>query len=145
MKLKIQDNVLIIAGKDKGKTGKIIRVIEKHNRIVVEGVGFRVKHIKKTQQKAGEKIRFEGPISASNAMILDPVKNKPSRIGYKRLENGKKERISKLSGASLDNISAAAKTTKAVTAGDAAVEVKPKATNGHANAKAKSKKTVVKA
>jgi large subunit ribosomal protein L24 len=104
MKLKLNDKVLVIAGKDKGKVGKIIRVIPKYNRVVIEKVNVRTKHIKKTNQQPGQKIRFEAPIDASNVMILDPTLHKPTRIGYKKLENGKKERISKLSGASLDNI-----------------------------------------
>lgn len=102
MKLKLSDKVLVISGKDKGKTGKIIKVLKKHNTIVIEKVNMRTKHIKKTQQRAGEKIRYEAPISASNAMILDPKENKPTRIVYKKNEKGKKERYSKLSGASLD-------------------------------------------
>jgi large subunit ribosomal protein L24 len=102
MKLKLNDKVLVISGKDRGKSGKIIRVDKKHNRIVVEKVNMRTKHIKKTMARAGEKITFEGAINASNVMILDPRENKPTRIGYKVLENGNKERIAKLSGESLD-------------------------------------------
>jgi len=134
MKLKVNDKVVIITGKDRGKTGKIIRVVSKHNRIVVEGVAIRTKHIKKTQQAAGQKIKFEAPISASNAMILDPVQNKPARIGYKILSNGKKERISKLSGASLDNMPK-----------DTAGAPAPKDAAKEKAATSKSKKTVVKA
>lgn len=131
MKLKLNDKVLIISGKDKGKTGKIIKVIKKHNRIVVEKCNMRTKHIKKTAQRKGEKIRFEAPISVCNAMILDPGMNKPTRIGYKILENGKKERISRLSGTSLDNI---------------VVEAETAAPKKKAESKApKSKKTIVKA
>jgi large subunit ribosomal protein L24 len=129
MKLKTNDKVLIISGKDKGKTGKITRVIDKHNRIVVEGVNMRTKHIKKTQQRQGEKIRFEAPFSACNAMILDPSANKPTRISYKLLENGRRERVSKLTGTSLDNLPV-----------EASVEVKKPV-----SAKSKSKKTTVKA
>jgi large subunit ribosomal protein L24 len=130
MKLKINDKVLIIAGKDKGKAGKITRVEHKHNRIVVEGVNIRTKHIKKQQQQAGQIIKYEAPISVSNAMILDPNLNKPTRISYKLLQNGKKERISKISGASLDNLPV-----------EAVVEPKKKT----APAKSKSQKKVVKA
>jgi len=133
MKLKLNDKVLLITGKDKGKTGKIIKVLHKHNRIVVEKVNMLTKHIKKTSQQAGQKIRFEGSFNASNAMILDPTLNKPTRIGYKMLENGKKERISKLSGASLDNIIVEAETTKPVA---------KKSAEGKTS---KSKKTIVKA
>lgn len=104
MKLKQNDKVLIISGKDRGKVSKITRIINKKNKIVVENVNIRIKHIKKTQQRAGEKIRFEAPMSVANVMILDPSNNKPTRIGYKILENGKKQRISRLTGTSLDNI-----------------------------------------
>lgn len=132
MKLKLNDKVLVICGKDKGKTGKITRIIQKHNRIVVEKCNMRTKHIKKTAQHKGEKIRFEAPMDASNAMILDPGMNKPTRIGYKVLENGKKERISKLSGVSLDNI-----VVEAETIATPKKKTEPKTT--------KSKKTIVKA
>lgn len=102
MKIKVNDKVLVISGKDKGKVSKVIRVIAKHNKIVVEKVNMRTKHIKKTSTRAGEKITFEAPLDVSNVMVMDPKENKPTRVGYKVLENGKKERISKLSGVSLD-------------------------------------------
>lgn len=133
MKLKANDKVLIITGKDKGKTGRIIRVITKHDKIVVEGANIRTKHIKKSANAAGQKITFEAPMSASNVMILDPSNNKPTRIGYRKLENGKKERIAKLSGTVLDNIPAEAKV---------APKKKEKAAS---TAKSTSKKTIVKA
>jgi large subunit ribosomal protein L24 len=106
MKLKLNDKVLVIAGKDKGKSGRIIRVIKKQEKLVVEKVNMRTKHIKKTSERPGEKITFEGPIHASNVMILDPKENKPTRIGYKVISKGKKERISVLTGLSLDEKSA---------------------------------------
>ncbi|MBU0667582.1 50S ribosomal protein L24 [Patescibacteria group bacterium] len=102
MKLKLNDKVLAIAGKDRGKSGKIIKVDHKHGRVTVEKLNMRTKHIRKTQQRAGEKITYEAPMHASNVMILDPKENKPTRISYKKLANGKKERISKISGISLD-------------------------------------------
>jgi len=104
MKLKVNDKVLVIAGKERGKSGKILRVIPKHNRIVVEKLNMRTKHIKKTTVRAGEKIRFEAPMDSSNVMMLDPKENKPTRIGYRMNENGKKERYAKLSGTVLDNL-----------------------------------------
>lgn len=101
MKVKLHDKVIVISGKDKGKAGKIIRVITKRNQIVVEKVNMRTKHIKKTADRAGDKIVYEAPIDSSNVMILCPETNKPSRIGYK-VANGKKERIALASGASID-------------------------------------------
>lgn len=102
MKLKLNDKILVIAGKDKGKTGKIIKIDHKRGRVTVEKVNIRTRHIKKTQQRAGERIQYEASVDASNVMILDPKENKPTRIAYKTSEKGKKERISKLSGTSLD-------------------------------------------
>jgi len=102
MKLKTGDQVIILCGKDKGKKGKIMRVMKKTNKIVVEKVNIRVRHIKKTQSKPGEIIRYEAPIDASNAMLIDPKTEKPTRIGYKILENGKKIRIAKKSGVEIE-------------------------------------------
>ncbi len=98
MKIHTGDSVLIISGKDKGKTGSVIRVIEDQNRVVVSGVNMRVRHMKKTFQQAGRIIKYEASISASNVMILDPKTKKPSRIGYKIDDKGRKIRISKVSG-----------------------------------------------
>lgn len=95
MKVKLNDQVKVIAGKDKGKSGKITKVLVKQNKIVIEKINIRTKHIKKTAQKPGEKIHFEAPIDASNVMVLCPNCNKQTRIGYKKLENGKKQRICK--------------------------------------------------
>jgi large subunit ribosomal protein L24 len=96
--------VIVITGKDRGKTGKIIKVIKKHDKVVVEKVNIRTKHVKKTTTRAGEKIKFEAPIHSSNVMIIDPKENKPARVGYRVNDNGKKERYSKLSGETIDNI-----------------------------------------
>lgn len=95
MKLKMDDQVLVITGKDKGKKGKIIKLYSKQNKIVVEKINLKTKHIKKTRERAGEKIQFEGPINASNAMIICPNCSKTARVGYKILENNKKQRICK--------------------------------------------------
>lgn len=132
MKVKVNDKVLVIAGKDRGKTGKIIKVEVKHNRVVVEKLNMRTKHIRKSQNKPGEKIRYEAPIHASNVMILDPKENKPTRVAYKMLDKGKKERISKLSGHSLDNVVSEAETKKKAPAAE-----KEKKTTG-----ASKKKTI---
>jgi large subunit ribosomal protein L24 len=104
MKFKEGDNVVVIAGKDKGKTGNIMRVLRKTNKVFVEKINMKIKHIKKTAQKAGEKITFEGAVDASNVMLIDPVTGKRTRIGYRKMENGKKERIAKKSKQSIDKV-----------------------------------------
>lgn len=101
MKFKLDDQVVVIAGKDKGKTGKITKLLKKQGKIVVEKVNLRTKHIKKTAERAGEKIQYEAPIDASNVMLVCPKTKKRTRVGYK-IEAGKKVRISKKSGELLD-------------------------------------------
>ncbi len=98
MKIHTGDTVLIISGKDKGKSGTVMRVLEDENRVIVGSVNIRTRHIKKTFQEAGKIIKYEASISASNVMILDPKTGKPSRIGYKVDAKGHKIRISKISG-----------------------------------------------
>jgi large subunit ribosomal protein L24 len=98
MKIHTGDSVLVISGKDRGKSGTVIRVIETQNRVVVEGINMCTRHVKKTYQQAGRIIKYERSIAASNVMILDPKTKKPSRIGYKVDEKGHKIRISKISG-----------------------------------------------
>jgi len=97
MKLKVGDNVVVIAGKSKGKTGKIIKTIKDKNLVVVEKVNLQTKHLKKNVNGPGQKFERETPINASNVMILDPKTNKRTRIGYRLLKNGKKERFAKAS------------------------------------------------
>lgn len=100
MKLHTGDTVLVITGKDKGKTGQVIRVLPAKNHVVVQGLNMRVRHIKKTPQSAGQKIKFEASLDASKVMLLDPKSGKPTRIGYQiDAKTGKKVRIAKVSGA----------------------------------------------
>ena len=98
MKLKKNDHVIIIAGKDNGKKGKIIRVFPKENKVVVEGLNMTKKH--QRPRKSGEKgqvISVAMPINASNVMIVDPKTGKGSRIGKKKLGD-KMVRIARKSG-----------------------------------------------
>ncbi len=95
------DKVIVIAGKDKGKTGIIQKVDPKSNRVVVENVNVRKKHNKPTQANPeGSVVEIYAPIDASNVMLVDPKTKKPTRIGYK-IEKGKKVRIAKASGTTL--------------------------------------------
>ena len=104
MKITKNDNVMIIAGNDRGKTGKVLKVFPKKNRVIVEGINIRKRHTKPSQTNPqGGILEKEAPINASNAMILDPKSNEPTRIGAQIIldeKTGKKKRarISKISG-----------------------------------------------
>ena len=103
MKLKTGDNVVIIASKDKGKNGKIIKTLKNDNKVVVEGVNIVKKHVKPNQlNQTGSIQEVEAPIDASNVMILDPKTKVPTRIGYTVNEKGVKVRVTKKSGTILD-------------------------------------------
>ena len=98
MDLRKGDKVIVIAGRDKGKSGVIQKVIPEQNRVVVEGVNIRKKHQKPTQANPeGSIVEVYAPIDASNVMIEDPKTKKPSRIGHKEVK-GKKVRYAKKSG-----------------------------------------------
>ncbi|MBQ5414703.1 MAG: 50S ribosomal protein L24 [Firmicutes bacterium] len=101
MKIKKNDTVLVITGKDKGKSGKVLRTIPAENRIVVEGVNIQTKHQKAKQDVPAQIVKVEGPIDASNVLYYDKKAGKGTRIGYK-VENGKKVRVSKASGQVID-------------------------------------------
>lgn len=95
MNLKVGDKVVVIAGKDKGKEGKIIKTIKKDNKVVVEGINIVTKHVKpNAQNENGGIIKIEAPIHASNVMIVDPKTKKRTRIAHEIDEKGKKYRIS---------------------------------------------------
>ena len=99
--VKTGDEVQIISGKDKGKTGKVLKAMPKEGRVIVEGVNVQTKHQKQTQKTPAEIKHQEGPIDVSNVMYYDSKAKKPSRIGYKE-ENGKKVRYAKASGNVID-------------------------------------------
>lgn len=102
MKIKTGDKVVVITGKDKGKEGTVSRVLSKTGKVIVEKVNIVTKHIKKTDRRAGERVKFEKPIDASNVMLLCPQTGKRTRVGYKVLDNGKKVRYCKVSDYLLD-------------------------------------------
>ena len=101
MRIKKDDTVIVLAGKDKGKTGKVLKAFPKKGRVIVEGVNVQTKHQKQTQKEAAEIKHQEGPIDVSNVMYYDTKAKQPSRIGYK-VENGKKVRVSKKTDAVID-------------------------------------------
>lgn len=101
--VKKDDTVIVITGKDKGKKGRIIAAYPRLNRVLVEGVNMVKKHSKPTQQNPqGGIIEQEAAIHVSNVMLIDPKSGKPTRVGYKVLENGEKVRIAKKSGEVID-------------------------------------------
>jgi large subunit ribosomal protein L24 len=102
MNFKTGDKVVVISGKDKGKEGKIIKVLRSENRVVVEGINMIKKHVKPNGQTAGSIVEMEAPIHASNVMILDPKSKKKTRIGHTTDKKGNKVRIAKKSGEILD-------------------------------------------
>ncbi|GAB4292864.1 MAG: 50S ribosomal protein L24 [Ignavibacteriaceae bacterium] len=104
MKIRKNDSVVVIAGNDTGKTGKVLKVFPKLNRVIVEGINLRKRHTKPNQKNPqGGIIEKEAPIHVSNVMLLDPKTNEPTRIGSKIIideKTGKKKiaRISRLTG-----------------------------------------------
>lgn len=97
MRIKKGDTVIVIAGKDKGKKGKVIKAIPADNKVIVEGVNIQTKHQKQTRTEKAEIKHVEGAIDVSNVMYYDAKAKAGTRIGMK-IENGKKVRVSKKSG-----------------------------------------------
>ncbi len=100
MKIKKNDNVQIISGKDKGKTGTVLRVFPQKDRVVVEGVAVAKRHTKGARGEVGRIVERPLPIHASNVMIIDPKTKKPTRIRLEK-KDGKRTRISVKSGEDL--------------------------------------------
>ncbi len=97
--IKKGDTVYVNAGNDRGKTGRVVRVIVKKNRAVVEGVNMVSKSVKPSaKHPQGGIIKMEAPIHVSNLSLIDPKSGKPTRVGYRFNEEGKKVRYSKKSG-----------------------------------------------
>jgi large subunit ribosomal protein L24 len=97
-KIKRGDSVIVLAGRDKGKKGEVLRVMPKEDRALVRGVNMVRRHTKQTAETQGGIISKEGPIHLSNLGIEDPKDGKPSRVGFKTLDDGKKVRVAKRSG-----------------------------------------------
>jgi len=100
-KIKTGDTVIVIAGKDKGKTGNILSVLRNKDRVVVEGVNIVKHHKKATQESPGKIEEKEASIHISNVSHLDPDTGKPTRVKYE-IKDGVKQRLSVVSGSLLD-------------------------------------------
>ena len=104
MKLKIKkgDKVIVITGKDKGKTGEVTKVLVQENKVIVSGINIAKRHTKPSQESAGGIISKEMPIHISNVAYVDPKTSKPTRLGIKVDKDGRKVRVAKKSGEVVD-------------------------------------------
>ena len=105
MKLRTDDEVVVISGKDKGKTGKIIRVDRSKDRVYVEGINMIKRHQRPNPARPNAQvgvIEREGPVHVSNVALLDPKDRKPTRVGTRRTEQGTRMRVTKRSGTEID-------------------------------------------
>jgi large subunit ribosomal protein L24 len=101
MRIKKDDMVIVITGKDKGKTGKVLKAMPKENRVIVEGVNIQTKHQKQTRTEAAEIKHVEGPIHVSNVMYYDDKANEAVKIGYE-FRDGQKIRVNRKTREILD-------------------------------------------
>ena len=105
MKIRTHDEVIVISGKDKGKTGRVLRVDRKGDRVFVEGLNMIKRHQRPLPGRPNMQvgvIEREGPIHVSNVAIVDPKDKKPTRVGIRRDESGNRMRVTKRSGSELD-------------------------------------------
>lgn len=94
MKIKRQDQVLVITGKDKGRTGTVTRVLPKLNAVIVDGINVVKRHTKPSNKiPQGGILEINKPIASSKVMVIDPSTGKPSRVGYKITKDGTKDRV----------------------------------------------------
>ena len=101
-KIKKGDKVVVLAGRDKGKSGEVLQVLPKDARAVVRGVNLVKKHTKQSQTSEGGIISKEATIDLSNIAVADPKDGKPTRVGFQVLDDGRKVRFAKRSGDLID-------------------------------------------
>jgi large subunit ribosomal protein L24 len=102
MKIKKGDNVVVISGRDKGKAGEVLRVLPTERRLIVQGVHVARRHTKPRMGDPGGIVDKELTIDVSNVAHIDPQSGKPTRVGYKTLDDGRKVRFARRSGEVLD-------------------------------------------
>jgi large subunit ribosomal protein L24 len=100
-KIRKGDKVVVLAGKDKGRTGEVVTVMPKDDKAVVRGINMMRRHQKQSQSQEGGIIAKEAPIHLSNLSLVDPKDGKPTRVGFE-VKDGKKVRVAKRSGVSID-------------------------------------------
>jgi large subunit ribosomal protein L24 len=101
-KLKKGDDVVVVSGRDKGKTGSILRVLREDDRVLVDGVNMVKRHTRPSQTEPGGIVAKEASIHISNVALADPKDGSATRVGYKFLEDGRKVRFAKQSGEVID-------------------------------------------
>ena len=101
-RLRKGDDVVVISGRDKGKTGSILRVIRSEDRVIVDGINMVKRHTRPSQAQPGGIVNKEAPIHISNVALADPKDGLATRVGYKFLEDGRKVRVAKQSGEVID-------------------------------------------
>jgi len=102
-KIKKGDKVVAITGKDKGKTGEVLRVLRKEERVLVQGLNMVKRHQRPTQASPGGIMDKEAPVHISNVALIDPKGNEPTRVGYKVIEGERKVRVARRSGEMIDS------------------------------------------
>ena len=102
MKIKKGDNVVVISGRDKGKAGEVLRVLPAERRLIVQGVHVARRHTKPRMGDPGGIVDKELTIDVSNVAHIDPQSGKPTRVGYKTLDGGRKVRFARRSGEVID-------------------------------------------
>jgi large subunit ribosomal protein L24 len=101
-KIKKGDKVVVLAGRDKGRSGEVLQVFPKLDRAVVNGINTVKRHQRQTAQQEGGIISKAAPIHLSNLALADPKDGKPTRVGFKSLDDGRKVRVAKRSGEVID-------------------------------------------
>ncbi len=102
-KIRKDDEVIVLTGRDKGKRGAVLRVVTRTDRVLVEGVNVTKRHVKPTQgDPQGGIVEREAPIHISNVALIDPESDRPTRVRYKTLEDGRKVRVASRSGEVID-------------------------------------------
>ena len=102
LKVKKGDTVAVITGKEKGKSGEVLRVLTDKGRLIVQGVNVVKRHTKPSAGQPGGIVEKEAPVHLSNVALLDPKTDKPTRVGYKFIEGGRKVRFARRSGEIID-------------------------------------------
>jgi large subunit ribosomal protein L24 len=102
LKVKKGDNVVVISGRDKGRTGEVLRVFPTERRVIVQGVNVAKRHTKPRMGDPGGIVEKELTLHISNVSHVDPASGKPTRIGYKTLGDGRKVRVARRSGEVID-------------------------------------------